>query len=105
MSRTPSPNGANNGVSSSTIDASHLVNKTSNYSWFFSNDTNSLLSCMLKKYLRPLGWSKKRGRHLKRPSLPNENDLFKLLVHFNDNFSLKSNNLAESKNECKSFIY
>ena len=82
-SRTSSPVAA----TCASVESSQLLAKCSNSSWYFSNDTSSIFSRLLKKYLRPLGWSKKMGRHLKRPPLTIDNDLFQLFVHFNDTFT------------------
>ena len=93
-SRTSSPVG---GVTNVSGDASQLLTKCSNSSWYFSNETSSIFSKLLKKYLRPLGWSKKMGRHLKRPPLAIENDLFQLFMHFNDTFTFPVDLKDESK--------
>ena len=61
-SRTSSPIG---GVINASGESSQLLTKCSNTSWYFSNETSSIFTKLLKKYLRPLGWSKKMGRHLK----------------------------------------
>ena len=86
----------------SNINSSNKSQAASNScSWFFSTEKSSLLSCLLKKYLRPLGWSKKMGRLLRRPSLSIENDLFQLFAHFKDDFSLNSNGLNDAKEDSK----
>ena len=101
-SRTSSPIG---GAINASGESSQLLTKCSNTSWYFSNETSSIFTKLLKKYLRPLGWSKKMGRHLKRPHLAIENDLFQLFLHFNDTFNFSVDLKDESKLHTQIFLF